>query len=95
MALETTIILVRVLVVPVPGGLGVQDLGYVLFLRAFAVPDDTGVGGALVLLKRAKEVFWTAIGLAIFVSTRRRGPLPDEGPEAALAAMGPAADRNA
>jgi glycosyltransferase 2 family protein len=95
MALETTIILVRVLVVPVPGGLGVQDLGYVLFLRAFAVPDDTGVGGALVLLKRAKEVFWTAIGLAIFVSTRRRGPLPDEGNDAALAAVAPAADRNA
>jgi uncharacterized membrane protein YbhN (UPF0104 family) len=78
MALETTIILVRVLVVPVPGGLGVQDLGYVLFVRAFVVADATTVGTALALLKRGKEVVWTAVGLAIFASTRRRGPLAAE-----------------
>jgi uncharacterized protein (TIRG00374 family) len=95
MALETTIILVRVLVVPVPGGLGVQDLGYVLFVRSFGIPDPSTVGTALALLKRGKELFWTAIGLAIFVSTRRRGPLREEGSEAALAAMGPATDQNA
>jgi uncharacterized protein (TIRG00374 family) len=97
MALETTIILVRVLVVPVPGGLGVQDLGYVLFMRAFAVPDASTVGTALALLKRGKELFWTAIGLAIFVSTRRRGPLSDEskGGEPAASAIPSAADRSA
>jgi uncharacterized protein (TIRG00374 family) len=78
MALETAIVLARVLVTPVPGGLGVQDLGYVLFMRAFGVPDPSTVGTALALLKRGKELFWTAIGLAIFVSTRRRGPLADE-----------------
>jgi Lysylphosphatidylglycerol synthase TM region len=97
MALETTIILVRVLVVPVPGGLGVQDLGYVLFMRAFAVADASTVGTALALMKRGKELFWTAIGLAIFVSTKRRGPLATE-PDATEPMPGPlrsAADRNA
>ncbi len=96
MALETTIILVRVLVVPVPGGLGVQDLGYVLFMRAIAVPDATTVGAALALLKRGKEVFWTTIGLAIFVATRRRGPLGEaaEAPPG-LAGVRSAADRKA
>jgi hypothetical protein len=97
MALETTIILVRVLVVPVPGGLGVQDLGYVLFMRALAVPDASTVGTALALMKRGKELFWTAIGLAIFVSTKRRGPLVTE-PEAEEPVAGPlpsAADRSA
>ena len=73
MALETTIILVRVLVVPVPGGLGVQDLGYVLFMRAFAVPDAITIGTTLALLKRGKEIVWTMVGLMIFVSARRRG----------------------
>jgi uncharacterized protein (TIRG00374 family) len=93
MALETTIVLVRVLVVPVPGGLGVQDLGYVLFVRAFGVADATTVGTALALLKRGKELFWTAIGLAIFVSSRRRGPLKDDLPEAGLASAGSTVDR--
>lgn len=96
MALETTILLVRVLVVPVPGGLGVQDLGYVLFMRAIAVPDATTVGAALALLKRGKEVFWTAIGLAIFVATRRRGPLAEVADaEPALAAVRSPVDRKA
>ncbi len=97
MALETTIILVRVLVVPVPGGLGVQDLGYVLFMRAFAVPDASTVGAALALLKRGKELVWTAVGLTIFVAARRRGPLaeapPGSGP--ALPGVTSAAERKA
>jgi glycosyltransferase 2 family protein len=75
MALETSIILVRVLIVAVPGGLGVQDLGYVLFMRAFGVPDASTVGAALALLKRGKEIIWTIAGLPIFFSARRRGPL--------------------
>ncbi len=85
MALETTILLVRALVVPVPGGLGVQDLGYVLFVRTFGVADATTVGTALALLKRGKEIVWTAVGLAIFVSTRRRGPRKDDTPDPGLA----------
>lgn len=75
MALETTIILVRVLLVAVPGGLGVQDFGYVLFMRAFGVPDANTVGAALALLKRGKEIIWIGAGLPIFFSARRSGPL--------------------
>jgi len=97
MALETTIILVRVLVVALPGGLGVQDLGYVLFMRAFAVPDASGVGAALALLKRGKEIFWIAVGLAIFLSTRRHGPLTEDADDAhaRLEAATSAADQGA
>jgi uncharacterized membrane protein YbhN (UPF0104 family) len=75
MALETTVLLARVLVVPVPGGLGIQDLGYVLFLRAFGLPDVATLGAAFVLLKRGKELFWTAFGLLVFYRTPRRPSL--------------------
>jgi uncharacterized protein (TIRG00374 family) len=94
MALETTIFLVRVLVVPVPGGLGVQDLGYVLFMRAFAVPDAITIGTTLALLKRGKEIVWTMVGLMIFVSARRRGGLADM-PGPGLTGVTPAAERKA
>ena len=75
MALETTVLLARVLFVPVPGGLGIQDLGYVLFLRAFGLPDAITLGAAFVLLKRGKELVWTACGLFLFYRTPSHPPL--------------------
>ena len=58
LVVETAIIVVRSVAVPVPAGLGVQDVGYVLCLRALGVPDATTVGTAFVLLKRGKDLFW-------------------------------------
>jgi uncharacterized protein (TIRG00374 family) len=78
MVLETALILVRAMAVPVPAGLGVQDAGYVLCLKALAVPDATTVGAAFVVLKRGKDLFWILLGFLLLGLGRRRG-------EAALA----------
>jgi uncharacterized membrane protein YbhN (UPF0104 family) len=73
MVIETALILVRALAVPVPAGLGVQDAGYVLCLRALGVPDATTVGTAFVLLKRGKDLFWVVLGFVLLGLGRRRG----------------------
>ena len=73
MVIETALILVRAMAVPVPAGLGVQDLGYVLSLRALGVPDPTTVGAAFVLLKRGKDAFWVAAGFLLLSLGRRAG----------------------
>jgi uncharacterized protein (TIRG00374 family) len=76
MVIETTLILVRALAVPLPAGLGVQDLGYLLSLKALGVPAVTTVGAALVLLKRGKDVFWILAGFAMLgLGRRARTPL--------------------
>jgi hypothetical protein len=73
MVVETTLILVRSMAVPVPAGLGVQDLGYVLSLKVLGVPDATTVGTAFVVLKRGKDIFWILFGFALLILGRRRG----------------------
>jgi glycosyltransferase 2 family protein len=65
LVVETAIIVVRSVAVPVPAGLGVQDLGYVLCLKALGVPDATNVGTAFVLLKRGKDLFWILLGVGL------------------------------
>lgn len=72
MAFETTLQLARAMIVPVPGGLGIQDFGYVLCLRALDVGDAATVGAAFVMLKRGKEAFWMAVGFALLPSGVRR-----------------------
>jgi len=72
MVVETALILVRAMAVPIPAGLGVQDTGYVLCLRALGVPDATTVGAAFVLLKRGKDVFWILLGFLLLGIGRRR-----------------------
>jgi hypothetical protein len=58
--------------VPVPAGLGVQDLGYVLSLRAIGIPDAATVSAAFVLLKRGKDVFWILVGFLLLGAGERR-----------------------
>jgi uncharacterized protein (TIRG00374 family) len=72
--LEAALILVRSLAVPVPAGLGVQDLAYVLSLRALDIPDATTVGAAFVLLKRAKDLFYVLVGFVLLGAERRVRP---------------------
>jgi uncharacterized protein (TIRG00374 family) len=79
MVMETALILVRALAVPVPAGLGVQDAGYILSLKGLGIPDATTVGAAFVLLKRGKDLFWVGFGFLLLLLTRERG-------EAALSA---------
>ncbi len=71
LVVETAIIVVRSVAVPVPAGLGVQDVGYVLCLRALGVPDATTVATAFVLLKRGKDLFWILLGFALMALGER------------------------
>jgi uncharacterized membrane protein YbhN (UPF0104 family) len=89
LVLENTMIVVRSAAVPVPGGLGVQDIGYALFLKALAVPGATTVAVAFVLLKRGKDLFYILLGFAL-LSARGSGakaplwgtPMPPSTPPA-------------
>jgi glycosyltransferase 2 family protein len=54
--------LIRGLAFFTPSGLGVQDLGYLAFLKGLGVPHAVDVGAAFVLVKRCKEIFWIIIG---------------------------------
>jgi uncharacterized membrane protein YbhN (UPF0104 family) len=85
MVIETALILVRAMAVPVPAGLGVQDAGYVLCLRALVVPEAATVGASFIVLKRGKDLFWILLGfLLLGVGRRRDDPaalaVPDGGP---------------
>ena len=82
MVIETALILVRAMAVPVPAGLGVQDAGYVICLKALGVVDATTVGAAFVLLKRGKDLFWILLGFLLLGFGRHRGepvlaPMPE------------------
>jgi uncharacterized protein (TIRG00374 family) len=72
MVIETSLILVRAMAVPVPAGLGVQDAGYVLSLKVLGVADAVTVGAAFVLLKRGKDLFWIAFGFLLLALGRDR-----------------------
>jgi hypothetical protein len=50
----------------------VQDLGYMAFLSALgsqsgALGDAAALGAAFVILKRAKELFWVAVGYGVLL----------------------------
>jgi uncharacterized protein (TIRG00374 family) len=75
LVVETAIIVVRSAAVPVPAGLGVQDVGYVLCLKALGVPDAVTVATAFVLLKRGKDLAWILLGFAT-LALGERGATP-------------------
>jgi hypothetical protein len=66
---------VRGLAFFVPAGLGIQDIGYLAFLRGFGVPHAVTVGAAFVFVKRSKEIFWILIGYLLLAGQtwRRTG----------------------
>lgn len=64
-SMETTMSLIRATLFILPAGLGVQDYGYVLFLKSFGVSDAESVGVAFVLIKRSKELIWIFVGYAL------------------------------
>jgi uncharacterized membrane protein YbhN (UPF0104 family) len=79
-AFEASVSLLRSIGCFAPGGLGLQDLGYVTALGALGVPDALTAGAAFIVLKRAKELTWSLVGYASLL-------LPDAG------AVRPAAER--
>lgn len=78
MVIESSLILVRSLAVPVPAGLGVQDAGYVLCLKGLGVEEAVTVGAAFVLLKRGKDLFWIAFGFLLLALGHDRTGAPAE-----------------
>ncbi|WP_437901221.1 lysylphosphatidylglycerol synthase transmembrane domain-containing protein [Sorangium sp. So ce124] len=85
LSFEVVLALLRAAAFMVPAGLGVQDAGYVAFLTALGVPAAATVGAAFVLIKRAKELVWIALGLLVFFGGRaafRPAPAPVAGSEA-------------
>lgn len=63
--------LVRSLAFVVPGGLGVQDASYVTLVEGLGFTHVEAALAAFVLLKRAKDVFFIALGLVLFGVDRR------------------------
>jgi glycosyltransferase 2 family protein len=64
--------LVRSLAFVVPGGLGVQDASYVALLVGLGVPGAEAAAPAFVLLKRAKDIVFVVLGLALFATDRKK-----------------------
>ena len=87
-AFEASVSLLRSIGCFAPGGLGLQDLGYVAALGTLGVADAMTAGAAFVLLKRAKELVWALVGYGSLLSSdgrarsgsesarSRRSPLP-------------------
>jgi uncharacterized membrane protein YbhN (UPF0104 family) len=69
-AVEAGLSMVRSVVVLAPSGLGVVDLGYATVMQALGV--EPGAAAAFVLLRRAKEAAWVAIGYATLSVLRGR-----------------------
>jgi hypothetical protein len=79
LAVESVLSLARSAVAFVPGGLGVQDVGYATALGALGTSQEHAA--AFVLLKRAKEVIWVAAGFAFHLAASTRlnpPPLPNK-----------------
>jgi hypothetical protein len=70
LAFEAGLALVRSLAFFAPAGFGIQDIGYISFLNALALPGGAALGAAFVLMKRSKELFFIALGGLIFLVLR-------------------------
>jgi uncharacterized protein (TIRG00374 family) len=70
LAFEAGLSLLRSLVFFAPSGIGVQDLGYVA-LFACADGDGAALGGAFVLVKRARELVWVIAGWLLVAAALR------------------------
>ncbi len=82
---EGLLTLIRGLAFFTPSGLGVQDLGYLTFLKGFGVAQALDVGAAFVVVKRSKETFWIIIGYLLLARHAWRPAGEGHGP-------GPAGD---
>ena len=74
MGVEVGISMLRSVGNVAPAGLGVQDAGYALLFEAAGLPPHTTA--AFVLLKRAKELVWIAVGYGLLFAMRRTRTVP-------------------
>jgi uncharacterized membrane protein YbhN (UPF0104 family) len=75
LGVETLVVLARQILVFVPGGLGVLELGYAAFLVGPGLASLPACA-AFVLLKRTKELVWLVIGTGAWVHARGRIRVP-------------------
>ena len=71
LAIEAVVSFARHVLIVVPAGVGVQDVGYVALLAALGVPDAVNLGAAFAVLKRSKEAFWAVVGLGMWFGGAR------------------------
>ena len=83
LAFEASVSLLRSLGAFSPGGLGVQDVGYVAALGALGIPDAITAGAAFLVLKRTKELVWALLGYASLLSADAHRAPRDRAPLAA------------
>jgi glycosyltransferase 2 family protein len=62
LCMESLLSFVRAIATFLPAGLGVQDLGYAMFLSSLGVADAASVGAAFAVFKRVKEALWVTLG---------------------------------
>jgi uncharacterized membrane protein YbhN (UPF0104 family) len=72
--MESIVVLLRNVAFFVPAGLGVQDAGYVAFLRALGIAYAGEAAAAFVIVKRGKELLWVAIGYLVLRALTRAHP---------------------
>lgn len=65
LALDAALSVVRSSAMFAPAGIGVQDVGYLVVLEAYGVPNPASLGAAFIVLKRMKEAVWVAIGFVM------------------------------
>ncbi|MCA9675498.1 MAG: flippase-like domain-containing protein [Kofleriaceae bacterium] len=82
--MEASVVFVRNVAFFVPAGLGVQDAGYVAFLQAFGAGAGGAAAGAFVILKRAKELLWVAVGYLTLFVLQARDPRAPQSSHASL-----------
>jgi glycosyltransferase 2 family protein len=71
--MEAVLSFLRAVISVLPAGLGVQDLGYMVFLRALGIADANNMAVAFSLLKRCREALWILVGYACLASPVRAG----------------------
>uniref|UniRef100_Q3ARH9 Uncharacterized protein n=1 Tax=Chlorobium chlorochromatii (strain CaD3) TaxID=340177 RepID=Q3ARH9_CHLCH len=65
LTIDVALTMLRTIFFFIPSGLGVQDVGYLLFFQALGIPEAVVVGGAFVLFRRLKELLWYALGYVL------------------------------
>ena len=72
LAFEPVVVLLRYLVFFIPGGVGIQEIGYLVFFRALGLPAPVEIALAFSLLKRLRELLWILLGYAVIAITESR-----------------------
>jgi uncharacterized protein (TIRG00374 family) len=69
LVMEVTCVLMRASTPMVPGGIGIQDTGYVSMIMACG--NSSEIAAAFVLIKRFRELLWAALGYLLLLNARR------------------------